>query len=109
MGRTRHRNRHRRNDTPSPIRRDDGTTTRPESPILEGIEPLPDEITGRATGTGESLTTLFDNPSDEHIRDGFMGGSGDLPEGADPSPRAGDEGGADGTTPPRSSEPDGTR
>jgi hypothetical protein len=72
--------RHRRALSPS-IPNDEGTTTRPESPALEGIEPLPEEITGRASGTDESLTTLFDNPSQEHLRDGFQGGSGDLPEG----------------------------
>ncbi len=110
MGRTRNRNRRlpRSATTPSPGRSDEGTTMRPETPALEGIEPLPDEITGRAAGTDESLTTLFDNPSDEHLRDGFMGGSGDVPESVDPTPTAGDED-ADGVTPPRSSEPDGTR
>lgn len=112
MSRTRHSNRNRRLPrsvtNPAPPRSDEGTTTRPETPALEGIEPLPDEITGRAAGTEESLTTLFDNTSAAHLRDGFMGGSGDVPESVDPTPNAGDED-ADGATPARSSEPDGTR
>ena len=57
-------------------------TDRPESPALEGGPPLPEELTGRASGTSEDLTALFDNESREHLADGFRGGSAD-----DPSPQ----------------------
>ncbi len=43
-------------------------------PDIEGT-PLPDELTGRASKTNDDLTTLFDNESEEHIKDGFRGGS----------------------------------
>lgn len=39
--------------------------------------PLPDELTGRAGKTADDLETLFDNESEEHLTDGFKGGSGD--------------------------------
>jgi ribosome-associated translation inhibitor RaiA len=60
-----------------PIAHADGSTRRPESPTLEGRVPLPEEITGRASGTDESLVELFDNESDAHLADGFRGGSDD--------------------------------
>jgi hypothetical protein len=43
---------------------------------IEGT-PLPDELTGRASKTDDDLATLFDNDSQEHIKDGFRGGSGE--------------------------------
>jgi hypothetical protein len=52
-------------------------TDRPDTPALEGGPPLPEELTGRASGTGEDLTALFDNESKEHMTDGFRGGSDD--------------------------------
>jgi hypothetical protein len=52
-------------------------TDRPATPILEGGIPLPEELTGRASGTGEDLTALFSNESGAHLADGFRGGSDD--------------------------------
>lgn len=54
-------------------------TSRPETPAIEGGLPLPEELTGRASGTGEDLTALFDNDSKQHLADGFRGGSDDDP------------------------------
>jgi hypothetical protein len=54
-------------------------TTRPETPELERRMPLPEEVTGRASGTDDDLVSLFGNESDEHVRDGFRGGSQDDP------------------------------
>jgi hypothetical protein len=48
----------------------------PQLPEIEGT-PLPDELTGRASKTNDDLTTLFDNGTEEHIADGFRGGSGE--------------------------------
>jgi hypothetical protein len=56
-----------------------GGTNRPETPELEGREPLPAELTGRASGTDDDLVSLFDNSSGEHLADGFRGGSQDVP------------------------------
>jgi hypothetical protein len=56
---------------------------RPESPELEGREPLPAELTGRASGTNDDLVSLFDNATNEHLSDGFRGGSEDVPGSAD--------------------------
>jgi len=50
-------------------------TRRPDAPQLEGGTPLPEELTGRASATGEDLTTLFANNSADHFADGFRGGS----------------------------------
>lgn len=89
------------NEGSSPIDHADGTTARPETPSLEGREPLPPEITGRASGTDESLIDLFDNASAEHLKDGFRGGSEDderVDNGED----------MDGVTSVKPSEPDGT-
>lgn len=54
-------------------------TDRPSTPVLEGGTPLPEELTGRASGTGEDLTALFNNESPAHLADGFRGGSEDEP------------------------------
>lgn len=54
-------------------------TSRPDTPELEGGTPLPEELTGRAGGTSEDLTTLFGNDAAAHIADGFRGGSNDDP------------------------------
>lgn len=51
----------------------------PEDPDVDGITPLPEEITGRASGTDEDLVALFENPTGKHITDGFRGGSEDEP------------------------------
>ncbi|MEO6447020.1 MAG: hypothetical protein ABIZ91_12745 [Gemmatimonadaceae bacterium] len=59
-----------------PIRADDSD---PIMRAIEGGPPLPEELTGRASNTGESLTELFMNGSAEHLADGFRGGSGDDP------------------------------
>jgi hypothetical protein len=50
-------------------------TSRPATPDLEGGTPLPEELTGRASGTGEDLTALFGNDAADHFADGFRGGS----------------------------------
>ncbi len=39
----------------------DGGTNRPETPALEGRTPLPEEVTGKASGTDEDLVSLFDD------------------------------------------------
>jgi hypothetical protein len=54
-------------------------TSRPATPRLEGGTPLPEELTGRASGTGEDLTALFDNDTAGHFADGFRGGSNSDP------------------------------
>ncbi|MBK9550259.1 MAG: hypothetical protein IPO52_14420 [Gemmatimonadetes bacterium] len=68
-------------DLPRALRRtepsDDGTTMAPEYPALEGREPLPEEITGRASGTRDDLVSLFDSTDRDHLADGFRGGSED--------------------------------
>ena len=55
----------------------DGGTRRKETPELEGRTPLPEELTGRASGTDDDLVALFDNASRDHLADGFRGGSDD--------------------------------
>ncbi len=80
---------------PKPTEHADGETTRPETPELEGRRPLPEEITGRASGTSDDLVALFDDQSAGHVADGFRGGSDGLgggsliaaktPEAPDPS------------------------
>lgn len=52
---------------------------RPEDIDVDGIRPLPEELTGRASGTDEDLVALFDDVSDKHMTDGFRGGSDDEP------------------------------
>ena len=58
----------------------DGDTARPETPELEGQTPLPEELTGKASGTDDDLVSLFDDPETEHLTDGFRGGSDDEDE-----------------------------
>lgn len=55
----------------------DGGTNRPETPELEGRLPLPEELTGKASGTDDDLTSLFADDDREHMTDGFRGGSED--------------------------------
>jgi hypothetical protein len=57
----------------------DAETDRVETPELEGRMPLPEEITGRASGTDDDLVTMFDDEDGDHITDGFRGGSEDDP------------------------------
>ncbi|GEM_PF-2845669 len=52
----------------------------PTDPVNKGDGPLPEELTGRAAGTGEDLLSLFANGSDEHLADGFRAGNGDDPD-----------------------------
>ncbi|MEP6833752.1 MAG: hypothetical protein ABJB74_10165 [Gemmatimonas sp.] len=59
---------------------DAGVPRTPEDPDTRGDEPAPRELTGRAAGTDEDLSSLFANGSDEHLRDGFRSGNGDDPE-----------------------------
>jgi len=50
-------------------------------PELQGA-PISEELTGRASKTGDDLGALFGNQTEEHLEDGFRGGSGDEPETA---------------------------
>ena len=59
----------------------DGGTNRPESPELEGRTPLPEEITGKASGTDADLVALFSDQDKGHIADGFRGSSHDATDG----------------------------
>lgn len=52
-------------------------TSRPDTPELEGGIPLPEELTGRASGTSEGVDTLFKSDTSQHFADGFRGGSND--------------------------------
>ena len=52
-------------------------------PELED-EPVADELTGRASKTEDDLGALFSNETEEHLDDGFKGGSGDDPGGESP-------------------------
>jgi len=52
-------------------------TSRPDTPELEAGTPLPEEITGRATGTDEDVAALFASTDAAHLADGFRGGSDD--------------------------------
>lgn len=45
-------------------------------PELEA-PPVTEELTGRASKTEDDLEALFENESEEHLTDGFRGGSGD--------------------------------
>jgi hypothetical protein len=80
---------------PPPDEHADGTTDRPEIPELEGRVPLPEEVTGRASGTDEDLVALMGSDSADHLADGFRGGSGDEES------RSGDDG---DDTPPHAPE-----
>ena len=55
----------------------DGGTNRPGTPALEGRVPLPEELTGKASGTDQDLASLFDDANGEHLADGFRSGSED--------------------------------
>lgn len=50
---------------------------------VDGITPLPEELTGRASATDEDLVALFENRTDQHMTDGFRGGSDDEPAADD--------------------------
>lgn len=68
--------------TPNPSHRkvrDIGAPGQTDDMIPPELEdrPLPDELTGRAGKTEDDLETLFENESEEHLTDGFKGGSGD--------------------------------
>ena len=63
----------------------DGIPRTPEDPDSRGDESQTQELTGRASGTGEDLASLFANGSDEHLRDGFRSANGDDP-GSDIDP-----------------------
>jgi hypothetical protein len=39
--------------------------------------PLPEEVTGKASGTNDDLVALFREDDGEHMADGFRGGSDD--------------------------------
>ena len=60
----------------------------PDVPDLGGATPSTEELTGRASKTGDSLAALFENDSAEHFADGFRGGSDD---DKDVSPRKDDD------------------
>jgi hypothetical protein len=49
-------------------------------PTTRGDGPLPEEVTGRASYTGEDLVSLMANDTADHITDGFRAGNGDDPE-----------------------------
>ena len=71
-------------------------TRRPDAPEAEGSTPLPEELTGRASGTSEDLNALFESDTAEHFADGFRGGSNsdpgsDLEKEVDTDPDAGDD------------------
>jgi hypothetical protein len=72
-------NKHGPEDLSGDVRHQPAETDRPDTPQLEGGTPLPEEVTGRASGTDEELTALFDNESAGHLADGFRGGSADEP------------------------------
>jgi hypothetical protein len=40
---------------------------------------MPEELTGKASGTDDDLVALFDDQRGDHIADGFRGGSEDDP------------------------------
>jgi hypothetical protein len=58
---------------------DDRFVDAPDGLDVDGITPLPEQLTGRASGTDEDLVALFDNDTDKHLADGFRGGSEDEP------------------------------
>ena len=66
--------------SPDSINSDVGETGATDDPVAKGDGPLPEELTGRASSTGEDLYSLFANGSPDHITDGFRGGNGDDPE-----------------------------
>ena len=66
--------------SPDSMSSDVGSTGGPTDPRAKGDRPLPEELTGRAAGTGEDLIALFENGNDEHLTDGFRAGNGDDPD-----------------------------
>lgn len=62
-----------------PLSTDELDTPTELPPELEGA-PIAEELTGRASKTDEDLKSLFSNESEEHLEDGFKGGSGDEPD-----------------------------
>ena len=63
-----------------PLSTDELDTATELPPDLEGA-PVAEEVTGRASKTDDDLGALFGNETEEHIEDGFKGGSGDETEG----------------------------
>ena len=59
-----------------PLSTDELDTAVDLPPDLEGA-PMSEELTGRAAKTEDDLNALFNNQTEEHIDDGFQGGSGD--------------------------------
>ena len=57
------------------VRKGGAGTSRPDTRELEGGTPLPEELTGRASGTADDLRALFAGDTAEHFADGFRGGS----------------------------------
>jgi hypothetical protein len=69
-----------RHITPLPPLSDDELDSAVElPPDLEGT-PMSEELTGRAAKTEDDLSALFGNETEEHLDDGFQGGSGDEAE-----------------------------
>jgi hypothetical protein len=71
-------------------------TRRPDPAEPEAGAPLPEEVTGRASGTSDDLTALFKSDTAQHFADGFRGGSNsdpgsDLVKEVDTDPDAGDD------------------
>lgn len=65
---------------PSTFNSDVGESGNRDKDVSIDETSLPEELTGRASGTGEDLEALFENTSDEHLADGFRAGNGDDPE-----------------------------
>ena len=59
-----------------PLSTDELDTAVDLPPDLEGA-PMTEELTGRAAKTEDDLDALFSNQTEEHLDDGFQGGSGD--------------------------------
>jgi hypothetical protein len=75
-------------------RPEDSEPEEDEATDIGGETPSTEELTGRASKTGDNLAALFDNPSDEHVTDGFRGGSDDdrgVAPPKDDAPVAGEE------------------
>ena len=67
-----------------PPAREEALKPRPELPVDLEETPAPEELTGRAAKTEEDLSALFENKGDDHLTDGFKGGSGDEGVAANP-------------------------
>jgi hypothetical protein len=63
-----------------PLSTDELDTAVDLPPELEGA-PMSEELTGRAAKTEDDLSALFANQTEEHLDDGFQGGSGDEESG----------------------------